>query len=74
VLPFAALHQRAGVLSTTYVLCFLAMGLPAVVAGVLVTHVGVLTTAREYGVVVMVLAGMALLGMGGGRRGLSPAA
>jgi predicted MFS family arabinose efflux permease len=67
VLPFAALHQRAGVLSTTYVLCFLAMGLPAVVAGVLVTHVGVLTTAREYGVVVMVLAGLALLGMAGRR-------
>jgi predicted MFS family arabinose efflux permease len=74
VLPFAALHQRAGVLSTTYVLCFLAMGLPAVVAGVLVTHVGVLTTAREYGVVVMVLAGLALLGMAGRRRGISPAA
>jgi MFS family permease len=74
VLPFAALHQRAGVLSTTYVLCFLAMGLPAVGAGVLVTHVGVLSAAREYGVVVMALAGLALLGMAGRRRGLDPAA
>jgi hypothetical protein len=36
-----------------------------------VTHVGVLETARA---VVMVLAGLALVGMAGRRRGLSPAA
>ena len=74
VLPFAALHQRAGVLSTIYVLCFLAMGLPAVVAGVLVTHVGVLTAAREYGAVVMILAAMALVGMAARRPDPTPAA
>lgn len=62
VLPLAAAHERAGILSTIYVVCYLAMGLPAVIAGVLVVHVGVLTAAREYGVVVMALAAMAGLG------------
>jgi predicted MFS family arabinose efflux permease len=60
VLPLAAMHERAGVLSTIYVICYLAMGLPAVIAGFLVVHLGVLTTARDYGVVVMVLAAIAL--------------
>jgi hypothetical protein len=62
VLPLAAAHERAGVLSTIYIVCYLAMGLPAVVAGVLVVHVGVPATAREYGVVVMALAAIAGLG------------
>lgn len=63
VLPLAAAHQRAGVLSTIYVICYLAMGLPAVVAGfVVVDGAGVLSTARGYGLVVMALAGLALVG------------
>jgi len=45
------------------VLSYLALGLPAVIAGFLAVHGGVLTTAREYGVAVMVLAGLALLGL-----------
>ncbi len=62
VLPLAAAHQRAGVLSTIYVICYLAMGLPAVVAGfVVVDGVDVLDTARGYGVVVMALAALALV-------------
>jgi MFS family permease len=60
VLPLAAMHERAGVLSAIYVVCYVAFGLPAVAAGFLVVHVGVLTTAREYGVVVIVLAAIAL--------------
>jgi MFS family permease len=64
VLPLAAPHERAGVLSTLYVVSYLAMGLPAVIAGYLVVHDGgVLTTAREYAVFVMVLAALALLGL-----------
>ncbi len=63
VLPFAAAHQRAGVLSTIYVVCYLAMGLPAVVAGfVVVDGAGVLITARGYGIIVMALAALAMLG------------
>jgi MFS family permease len=63
VLPLAAPHERAGVLSTIYVVSYLAMGLPAVGAGVLAEHVGVLTSAREYAVVVMGLAALALFGL-----------
>ena len=68
VLPLAALHERAGVLSAIYVVCYLAMGLPAVGAGFLVEHVGLLTTAREYGVVVMGLAAIALVDVARPRR------
>jgi len=63
VLPLAAPHQRAGVLSILYVIAYLAMGLPAVLGGLRVVHGGgVLTTAREYGVAVMALAALALIG------------
>jgi MFS family permease len=68
VLPLAAMHERAGVLSAIYVVCYLALGLPAVAAGFLVVHLGVLTTAREYGVVVMVLAAVALADVARPRR------
>jgi MFS family permease len=63
VLPLAAEHERAGVLSMVYIVSYLAFGLPAVAAGVLVEHVGVRTTAREYTVVVMALAAAALAGL-----------
>ncbi|MBB5868799.1 MFS family permease [Allocatelliglobosispora scoriae] len=63
VLPLAAAHERAGVLSAIYVVSYLAMGLPAVIAGYLVVHGGgVLATAREYGLGVMLLAAIVLLG------------
>jgi predicted MFS family arabinose efflux permease len=64
VVPLAAPHQRSGLLSIMYVVSYLGMGLPAVLGGVLVVHEGgVLTTAREYGIAVMVLGGLALLGL-----------
>ena len=56
-------------LSTVYVVCYLALGLPAAAAGFLVVHNGgVLTTAREYGLVVIGLAVVALLAMVGRRQ------
>jgi MFS family permease len=64
VIPLAAAHHRAGLLSTVYVISYLAMGLPAVIAGFLVVHGGgVLATAREYAVAVMVLVVTALAGL-----------
>jgi MFS family permease len=64
IIPAAAPHERAGVLSLVYVVCYLSMGLPAVAAGYLVVHGGgVLTATRDYGVAVLVLAGLALLGL-----------
>lgn len=64
VVPLVAPHERAGVLSLMYVVSYLAMGLPAVIAGFLVVDGGgVLTTAREYGVAVMTLAAIAAIGL-----------
>ncbi len=63
VMPLAAPHQRAGMLSVVYVISYLAMGLPAVIAGFLLVHEGdLLATAVQYGAAVMVLAALALLG------------
>lgn len=64
IVPLAAPHERAGVLSLVYVVSYLSMGLPAVIAGFLVVDGGgLLDTAREYGVTVMILAALALLGL-----------
>ncbi len=64
IVPLAAPHERAGVLSIVYVISYLAMGLPAVIAGFLVVDGdGLLPTARGYSVAVMVLAALALLGL-----------
>jgi MFS family permease len=61
VLPVVPAHHRSGVLSLIYVVSYLALGLPAVIAGFLVVHGGgIPETAREYGVAVMVLAALAL--------------
>ncbi|HVZ73569.1 MAG TPA: MFS transporter [Polyangia bacterium] len=68
VVPLAQPHERAGVLSLVYVVAYLAMGVPAVVAGLRVVHGGgLVTTAREYGFVVMALAALAIVGMGIGK-------
>jgi hypothetical protein len=64
VAPLAAAHERAGVLSVLYVICYLGMGAPSVVAGVLVVHGGgLITTARDYTLFVLVLAAAALAGL-----------
>ncbi|PWI19371.1 MFS transporter [Streptomyces sp. Act143] len=64
VIPLVAPHERAGVLSLLYVVCYLGLGVPAVIGGVLVVHGGGLVqTAREYGVAVVALALVALTGL-----------
>jgi hypothetical protein len=64
VVPLAAAHERSGVLSLLFVVSYLGMGGPAVAAGFLVVHDGGLVqTAREYGIFVMVLAVLALVGL-----------
>jgi predicted MFS family arabinose efflux permease len=67
IVPLTLPHERAGMLSTLFVVCYLAMGLPAVVGGFLVVHAGLLTGARQYSVAVMVLGAAALVGMLAGR-------
>jgi MFS family permease len=54
--------DRAGVLSVLFVVCYLAMGIPAIAAGYLVTHNGgIFATAEEFGAVVMALASLSLI-------------
>jgi predicted MFS family arabinose efflux permease len=77
VVPLAAPHDRAGVLSVLYAVSYLSMGVPAVIGGVLVAHAGLLQTAGEYGAAVMVLAILTLTGLmaqsrGSRRYGVSP--
>ncbi|AKV00648.1 Permease of the major facilitator superfamily [Labilithrix luteola] len=75
VLPLAAPHERAGVLSVLYVIAYLAMGLPAVLAGIGVVYGGgVIATAREYGMGVMALSSLALVGTLARRRSVSTVA
>ena len=63
VVPLAGPRERAGVLSALYVVCYLAMGVPAVFGGLRVVYGhGLLAAAREYGIAVMVLAALALAG------------
>ncbi|WP_431949032.1 MFS transporter [Actinacidiphila sp. bgisy167] len=70
VMPLTAAHERSGVLSLLYVVSYLGMGLPSVIAGYLVVHAGgLMVTAREYGTAVIVLALLALIGLLTDRRG-----
>ena len=64
VVPVAAPHERAGVLSLLFVISYLGMGVPAVAAGFGATDgLGLLGAARVYGIALIVLAGLALAGL-----------
>jgi predicted MFS family arabinose efflux permease len=63
VVPLAQPHERAGVLSILYVIAYLSMGLPAVLGGIRAVHGGIMTTAREYGAIVMAFAAFALFSL-----------
>src|SRR4051812_1784095 len=47
--------ERAGLIAAVYVLSYLALSLPAIAAGVAVSHAGVLPTTNVYGAVVVAL-------------------
>jgi hypothetical protein len=75
VVPTAKPHERAGVLSVIFVVSYLAMGIPAVIAGYFVARDGnLLLTAQHYGAMVAMLAGFALLGAAVGGKNVKPAA
>jgi hypothetical protein len=63
VLPTAKAHERAGVLSVVFVVSYVAMGVPAIIAGFFVSNgAALLSTAQYFGGVVAALAAFALLG------------
>lgn len=64
VMPLVEAHERAGVLSLLYIVCYVGFGLPTVIAGFLVVYAGGLPrTANEYSVAIILLALVALLGL-----------
>ncbi len=62
IVTLAAPAERAGVISVAYIICYLAMGLPAILAGVLVVHTTVTQTAQEFGMTVIALAAITAVG------------
>jgi hypothetical protein len=65
IVPFAAPHERAGVLSIVFIVSYLSMGMPAIAAGALVArHGSILSTGKEFGVAIMTLALAAVIAAG----------
>ncbi|KLU08876.1 hypothetical protein ABL57_15285 [Kocuria sp. SM24M-10] len=62
LLPQAAPHQRAGLLSAIYVVSYLANSIPAVAAGALAGRIGLVPTAVGYAGMVLLLALFVLAG------------
>lgn len=61
IVPLAHPHERSATVSSVFVVSYLAMGLPAIIAGFLVVHGGgLIATSQQYGIAAMVLAGIAL--------------
>jgi predicted MFS family arabinose efflux permease len=61
VVPFAAAHERAGVLSIIFVISYISMGLPAVIAGWMIARDGnIVGTAQIFCAALMALAFTAL--------------
>jgi predicted MFS family arabinose efflux permease len=60
VVSVAAPHERAGTLSIIFIVSYIALGVPAIIAGSMVRHVSLLATAQVFGLVVMALAAVAL--------------
>ena len=63
IVALAEPHQRAGVISVAYVISYLALGLPAILAGELVVHSTVTRTAEEFGAGVILLAALTTAGL-----------
>jgi predicted MFS family arabinose efflux permease len=64
VVPLAAAHERAGVVSLLYVVSYLGLGGPAVLAGFgVVDGGGLVSTTRYYGAALIALAILALPGL-----------
>jgi MFS family permease len=72
VVPAAAPHERAGVLSLLFTVSYLGLGVPAVAAGFLAVHgAGLTGAARDYGAALIVLAAFAFAALSRSRRALS---
>ncbi len=69
VVPAAAPHERAGVLSLLFTVSYLGLGVPAVAAGFLAVHgAGLTGAARDYGAALIVLAVLAFAALSRAQR------
>jgi predicted MFS family arabinose efflux permease len=59
--PLAPPDKRAGLLASIFIVVYLAFSVPALLAGVAVTHYGLRDTTYVYGLVVMALASLTAL-------------
>ncbi len=64
LMPLAHAHERAGLMSAFLVLSYLAFCMPALAAGFAARSYGLVMTSNVYGAVVIVLALIALAGLG----------
>jgi MFS family permease len=60
VSQLAEIHERAGLISAVYVVSYLAFSIPALVAGVVATHIGLRDTSFGYGCLIALIAFSAL--------------
>ncbi|HIW90411.1 MAG TPA: MFS transporter [Candidatus Corynebacterium avicola] len=61
LLPLAPASERAALFSAVYVVAYLSFGIPAIIAGVISTRVGLIPTVIGYGVVVILAAAASLV-------------
>ena len=64
LVPLAEAHERAGLMSTFFVLSYLAFSVPAIAAGVLAGHVGLQAASIGYGLLLVAMGCVALAMMG----------
>nr|WSY48896.1 hypothetical protein OG999_01200 [Streptomyces sp. NBC_00886] len=61
IAPLAQPHQRASLFASIYLVAYLSFGVPAIIAGLLITPVGLLGTVLGYGVAIVATATLRLL-------------
>jgi MFS family permease len=61
ITPLAEPRQRAGMFAAVYLVAYLAFGIPAIVAGLLVAHIGLLDTVLAYSGATFIVATAGLL-------------
>ena len=61
LVPLAEAHERAGLMSTFFVLSYLAFSLPAIAAGLLAGHIGLQAASVGYGLLLVALGCLALV-------------
>ncbi|GAA4766709.1 MFS transporter [Microbacterium gilvum] len=61
IMPFAAVHERAELFASLYIVAYLSFGVPAVIAGALASTIGLHTAVLAFGAGVALAAGIAAI-------------